>query len=184
MAPWGSDQSFFNGLTLAVKARLSQCQSLGGRVETNRRDCASGLRECVTVLGMESAVPGTETPPPAVVRITGSTFSLRIMAATIILLVFYYAAGLGCTVLLAILLAYFLDPAGELLERMHLPRTLGATAVVLLLIAVLAAVGYGLWARTAGFAPRWPESSAVLKQAAAAVGGDANGATCGLRPSA
>src|SRR5258708_20287602 len=90
MAPWGSDQSFFNGLTLAVKARLSQCQSLGGRVETNRRDCASGLRECVTVLGMESAVPGTETPPPAVVRITGSTFSLRIMAAPLILLFFYY----------------------------------------------------------------------------------------------
>src|SRR6266404_8906483 len=106
---------------------------------------------------MESAVPGTETPPPAVVRITGSTFSLRIMAAAIILLFFYYAAGVVITVLLSILLAYFLDPAVELLERMHLPRTIGAMTMVLILIAVLVAVGYGLGERTADFAANWPK---------------------------
>jgi len=128
-------------------------------------------------------VPGTETQP-AVVRITGSTFSLRIMAAAIILLFFYYAAGVVITVLLSILLAYFLDPAVELLERMHLPRTLGATAVVLLLIAVLAAVGYGLWTRTADFAASWPKYSAVLKQAAGAVEGKIKGIDSEIAPGA
>lgn len=153
------------------------------RTETNRRECASGLRECVTVLETETAVPGTETPP-AVVRITGSTFSLRIIAAAIIVLFCYYAAGVVITVLLSILLAYFLDPAVELLERMHLPRTLGATAAVLLLIAVLVAVGYGLWTRTADFAASWPKYSAVLKQAAVAVEGKIKGIDSEIAPGA
>ena len=147
------------------------------------RDYASAVRECVTVLETEPAVPGTETQP-AVVRITGSTFSLRIMAAAIILLFFYYAAGVVITVLLSILLAYFLDPAVELLERMRVPRTLGATAVVLLLIAVLAAVGYGLWTRTADFAASWPKYSAVLKQAAVAVEGKIKGIDSEIAPGA
>lgn len=106
------------------------------------------------------------------------------MAAAIILLFFYYAAGVVITVLLSILLAYFLDPAVELLERMHLPRTLGATAVVLLLIAVLAAVGYGLWTRTADFAASWPKYSAVLKQAAVAVEGKIKGIDSEIAPGA
>ena len=114
-------------------------------------------------------MPVTDTPPPAIVRITGSTFSLRVIAAAIILLFCYYAAGVVITVLLSILLAYFLDPAVELLERMHLPRTLGAMAMVLVLIAVLVAVGYGLGTRTADFASNWPKYGDLLKQAAGTV---------------
>ena len=81
----------------------------------------------------------------------------------------YYAAGVVITLLLSILLAYFLDPAVELLEQMRLPRTLGATVMVLVLIAVVAAGGYGLWARTSDFAANWPKYSAVVRQAAGAV---------------
>ena len=91
---------------------------------------------------------------------------MRVIAAAIILLFFYYAAGVVITLLLSILLAYFLDPAVEFLERLGLPRTLGAMVMVLILIAVLPAVGYGLWARTADFAENWPKYSSVLQQAA------------------
>jgi predicted PurR-regulated permease PerM len=94
---------------------------------------------------------------------------MRVIAAAIILLFFYYAAGVVITLLLSILLAYFLDPAVEFLERMSLPRTLGAMVMVLILIAVLAAAGYGLWARTADFAANWPKYSSLLRQAAGAV---------------
>lgn len=110
----------------------------------------------------------TETPL-STVRIAGSTFSLRVLAAAIILLFFYYAAGVVITMLLSILLAYFLDPAVELLERMHVARTVGAMIMVLLLIAVLFAVGYGLATRTEDFAANWPRYGALLKQAAGAV---------------
>jgi predicted PurR-regulated permease PerM len=125
-------------------------------------------------LSTEKLVPATETPP-AIVRIAGSTFSLRVIAAAIILLFCYYAQGVVITLLLSILLAYFLDPAVELLERMRLPRTVGAMVMVLILIAVLVAVGYGLGTRTADFAENWPKYGSVLKKAADAVDGKISG---------
>src|SRR5258707_14709238 len=109
------------------------------------------------------------------VRFTGSNFSMRVLAAAIILLFFYYAAGVVITLLLSILLAYFLDPAVEFLEKMSLPRTLGAMVMVLILIAVLVAAGYGLWTRTADFAENWPKYSSVLRNAAGAVEGKIKG---------
>jgi predicted PurR-regulated permease PerM len=113
-------------------------------------------------------VQETDTSP-SIVRIAGWTFTLRVISAAVILLFCYYAAGVVITLLLSILLAYFLDPAVELLEQMRLPRTLGATVMVLVLIAVVAAGGYGLWARTSDFAANWPKYSAVVRQAAGAV---------------
>jgi len=119
-------------------------------------------------------VPATDTPP-SLVRISGSTFSLRVLAAAIILLFCYYAQGVVITLLLSILLAYFLDPAVELLERVHVPRTLGSMTMVLILIAVLVAVGYGLGERTADFAANWPKYGGLLKQAASTVEGKISG---------
>ena len=121
-----------------------------------------------------SKVPVTEAPP-SLVRISGSTFSLRVIAAAIILLFCYYAQGVVITLLLSILLAYFLDPAVELLERVHVPRTVGSMAMVLILIAVLVAVGYGLGERTADFASNWPKYGGMLKQAAASIEGKLSG---------
>jgi predicted PurR-regulated permease PerM len=60
-------------------------------------------------------VSSTETPP-TIFRVSGSTFSLRISAAAIILLFFYYASGVVITLLLSVLIAYFLDPAVEFLN--------------------------------------------------------------------
>ena len=116
----------------------------------------------------ESLVSATETPS-SIVRFTSSNFSMRVLAAAIILLFFYYAAGVVITLLLSILLAYFLDPAVELLEKMRLPRTIGAMVMVLILIAVLFLAGFGLWTGTADFASNWPKYSGVLRQAASAV---------------
>ncbi len=122
-------------------------------------------------------MPATEAPPPppSLVRISGSTFSLRVLAAAIILLFCYYAQGVVITLLLSILLAYFLDPAVELLERVRIPRTVGAMTMVLILIAVLVAVGYGLGERTADFAANWPKYGGLLKQAASTVEGKISG---------
>jgi len=119
-------------------------------------------------------VSATQTPP-SVVRFTVSSFSMRVIASAIILLFFYYAAGVVITLLLSILLAYFLDPAVQFLERLSLPRTVGAMVMVLILIAVLGAVGYGLWTRTSDFADNWPKYSSVLRQAAGAVEGKIRG---------
>ena len=116
----------------------------------------------------------TQTPP-SMVRFTSSNFSMKVLAAAIILLFFYYAAGVVITLLLSILLAYFLDPSVEILERMRLPRTLGAMIMVLVLIAGLLTVGYGLWTRTADFAENWPKYGSVLQQVGGAVEGKIRG---------
>ena len=107
----------------------------------------------------------TTESPPTIFRISGSTFSLRILAAAIILLFFYYAAGVVVTLLLSVLISYFLDPAVELLERFRIPRTIGALIMVLILIAVIAAVGYGLWTRVSDFAANWKTYSTALHKA-------------------
>lgn len=113
--------------------------------------------------------------PPAVLRISGTSLSLRILAGAVVLLFFYYAAGVVITVLLSVLLAYFLDPAVELLERIHLPRVIGSLLMVLLLIAVIGGVGYGLWVRGSDFAANWPTYRDILKGAMGDVQGKING---------
>lgn len=105
------------------------------------------------------------------VRLRGSTFSLRVIAGGILLLFAYYAQGVVITLVLSILLAYCLDPVVELLERVRIPRTVGAMITVLLLCAVLVAVGYAVWTRTSDFADNWPKYEQVLKKAATAVEG-------------
>jgi predicted PurR-regulated permease PerM len=115
-------------------------------------------------------VSTTETPP-TVYRFSGATFSLRILAAAIILLFFYYAAGVVITLLLSVLIAYFLDPAVELLERFRIPRTIGALIMVLILIAVIAGAGYGLWTRVSDFAANWPKYRDILRQATDSLSG-------------
>ena len=113
--------------------------------------------------------------PPSAVRVTVSSFSARVIAAAIILLFLYYAAGVVITLLFSILLAYFLDPAVEFLERLRLPRTLGAMVMVLVLISSMAAVGYGLGTRVADFADDWPRYRRLLQHLATSVQGKIQG---------
>jgi predicted PurR-regulated permease PerM len=112
-------------------------------------------------------VSSTETP--TIFRIYGPTFSLRILAAAIILLFLYYAQGIVITLLMSMLLAYFLDPAVEFLERFRVPRPIGALIMVLILILVLIAVIYGLWTGTSDFAQNWPSYRGILRDAASNV---------------
>jgi len=124
-------------------------------------------------------VSTTETPP-TVYRFSGATFSLRILAAAIILLFFYYAAGVVITLLLSVLIAYFLDPAVELLERFRIPRTIGALIMVLILIAVIAGAGYGLWTRVSDFAANWSKYKEILRQATHSVSENLSGIEGGV----
>jgi len=116
----------------------------------------------------------TETPPTAL-RISTTSTSLGILAGAVVLLFFYYAAGVVITLLLSILIAYFLDPAVELLERVHIPRTIGALIMVLLLIAVIGAMGYGLWVRGSDFAANWPTYRGIIRDAFGTVQGKISG---------
>jgi predicted PurR-regulated permease PerM len=100
---------------------------------------------------------------------TRSTPAQRIIALGVVAAFFYYASSIVMTLMLAVLLAYFLDPGVLLLERIHVPRALGALVVLLVAIAALGAMGYLLVNRTQSFASAWPRYSAVLQRAAESI---------------
>jgi predicted PurR-regulated permease PerM len=97
-------------------------------------------------------------------RVTArSNVSQRIIATGILLVFLYYAASVLATLVLAILLAYFLDPVVVWLEDRHLPRALGSLLVVVLMVALVAAALTEVWYRGADFANDWPKYSAKLR---------------------
>ncbi len=75
----------------------------------------------------------------------------------------YFASDVVVTLLLAVLLAYFLDPVVGLLERIHIPRALGALVVMLAVTALLAGLGYLVVDRANQFLADWPRYSGALR---------------------
>src|SRR5579872_4431551 len=94
---------------------------------------------------------------------------LRIISLGIVFAFLYFASSVVVTILLSILLAYFLDPVVESLERMHVPRGLGALLVLLAVLLSIGGLGYLVAVRANQFASDWPRYSAILRQATAAV---------------
>jgi predicted PurR-regulated permease PerM len=91
--------------------------------------------------------------------------SLRIIAAAIVVGFCYWAASVVITLLLSVLLAFFLDPLVEFLERWHVPRVLGSLVAVLLLLALVGGVVVVTMGAMERFAADWPRYSAALRGA-------------------
>src|ERR1700685_2294903 len=95
--------------------------------------------------------------------------SQRIIALGIVLAFLYWASSIVMTLLLAVLLAYFLDPIVEFLRRMKIPRALGAFFVLIGVTALFAGLAYLMVDRADQFLDAWPKYSAILRHAAAAL---------------
>jgi predicted PurR-regulated permease PerM len=103
------------------------------------------------------------------VRLMGrSNLSQRIIALGIVFAFLYVASSIVMTLLLAVLLAYFLDPVVGRLERIHVPRALGALLVLMAVTAIFVGLGYLVVDRAEQFATAWPRYSAVLRHATTA----------------
>jgi predicted PurR-regulated permease PerM len=89
--------------------------------------------------------------------------SQRIIAAAIVFAFLYFASDVVVTLLLAVLIAYFLDPVVGVFERMHIPRALGALVVLFAVTSMFAGLGYLVVVRANQFLEDWPRYSAVLR---------------------
>ena len=95
--------------------------------------------------------------------------SLHIIASGIVFAFLYFASSVVMTLLLAALLAYFLDPVVEFLERMRIPRGLGSLMVLLVVTFLVGGLGLLVANRTDQFVADWPRYSAILRHAATAI---------------
>jgi predicted PurR-regulated permease PerM len=103
------------------------------------------------------------------VKITArSNSSQRIIALGIVFAFLYVASNIVMTLLLAVLLAYFLDPVVGVLERIRIPRALGALLVLLAVTAMFVGLGYLVVDRSEQFLSDWPRYSSVLRHATTA----------------
>ena len=109
-------------------------------------------------------MPGEET----LVQARG-TASARIIAAAIVIAFCYWASMVLVTIFAAVLLAYFLDPVVNWLERVRVPRALGSLLIVLLTLALLAMMGWTLMERADQFGQDWPKYRQPLRAATAAI---------------
>ena len=96
----------------------------------------------------ESAMPLPGNP---------QTFFLGCLFLFAILSMFYLASAIMLPVVLAFVLMLLLQPAVRLLERMHLPRVLGALLVILLVIGTLVGLVAALSAPAATWAQKLPQ---------------------------
>jgi predicted PurR-regulated permease PerM len=98
------------------------------------------------------------------VKVTArSNPSQRIIAVAIVFAALYFTSEVVVPLLLAVLLAYFLDPVVGLLERIRVPRALGALVVLLAVTALFAGLGYLVALRADQFLADWPRYSSVLR---------------------
>src|SRR6202163_2481043 len=95
-----------------------------------------------------------------------SNVSQRIIALGIVLAFLYWASSVVMTLLLAVLLAYFLDTVVEVLEKAHIPRALGALFVLLAVMSIIGGLGYLMVDRADQFLADWPRYSAVMRHGA------------------
>ncbi|MGH9726379.1 MAG: AI-2E family transporter, partial [Candidatus Acidiferrales bacterium] len=96
------------------------------------------------------------------VNAAGST-SARIIAAGIVIAFCYWASTVLVTLLVSVLLAYFLDPVVTWMEEWHMPRALGSLLVVLVTLTLLAILGVSLVARIDQFGADWPKYREPLR---------------------
>jgi predicted PurR-regulated permease PerM len=101
--------------------------------------------------------------------ITAGSVSARIIAGGIVIAFCYWASSVLVTLLVAVLMAYFLDPVVSGLESLRVPRALGSLFVVIVTLALLTVMTWSLIERVDQFGQDWPKYRAPLRSAVGAV---------------
>ncbi len=90
--------------------------------------------------------------------------SARIIAVAVLFVCIYYASSVVITLVCSILIASVLEPGVKVMERLRLPRWIGALLMVLLMLAVAYLLIYLVYDRAVSFFDELPKLVARLKQ--------------------
>ncbi len=94
---------------------------------------------------------------------------LRIIVVLLVIACINYASSIVITLICAILIAFVLEPGVRLMERIHIPRWLGALLMLLLTLGLLYLVGYGIYNRVMTFIQEFPTYAGPLKHFVGAI---------------
>lgn len=97
------------------------------------------------------------------VPIHKSTAAQITIAAAVLLVICYMAKLVLVTLMVSILLAFVLEPLVGLLERIRLPRSLGAFVAVLVLLGAIYGASYFFYNRAVSFAEELPKYSQEIR---------------------
>lgn len=92
-----------------------------------------------------------------------TTVSGRIIAAAIVIACINYASSVVITLICAILIAFVLEPGVHLLERIRVPRWLGALLMLILSIGLVYLIIYGIYDRVMAFIQEFPTYTQPLR---------------------
>lgn len=124
-----------------------------GRVDEENELLSSAAPEQVAVDSNDVPVP-----PDLKTVFLGGIFLLMLLGAC------YAAAEIVLPIVLAFVLMLVLQPAVRLLERWHMPRSLAALALILMLFSALIGLGTALSGPAANWAQRLPEGIPKLQE--------------------
>ncbi len=133
---------------------------------------------------MHSESEPAASPPPSTHQTPGAapfqarfrarpgarSLALTILATTAVVVALEWAQGFLIPVLIGILLAYTLNPLVVWLELMKMPRTAGATLVMLALVGGLAFGTYSLRGQMQAIIEQLPEAATQLSKSLAKLG--------------
>lgn len=108
--------------------------------------------------------PSPEVPTTLPAPRPKSTPSQRIIAAGIIVAACIWASSVLMTLIFAVLASYFLDPLVAGLERIRVPRVIGAFLALALSLSVVGALGYMAANGLDQFSNDWPRYSRAIRK--------------------
>lgn len=114
-------------------------------------------------------IPDTSHPLPHISARGACLATLTVLA---VLFALKYAAEFMVPLVMAIVIAYALDPAVAFMDRRRVPRVLGTLIVMLFIVGVLCGIGYVMQDQVSGIINSLPEISSKVSRT---LGGFANG---------
>jgi predicted PurR-regulated permease PerM len=109
------------------------------------------------------------TPPAWTGALRSASLALVVLATLAFLYALHVARAFVVPVVLAIVIAYLLDPLVALLQRQRIPRAVGATLVLLGLLGLAMCCAYLLQGQVSSIVDRLPEIASKLSRSVGAL---------------
>jgi len=122
-----------------------------------------GIFDGVKLESVSRAQPMPEIKSESLISPKITLAGLRIVAFVVVIACINYAGSIVITLICAILIAFVLEPGVRLMERIRIPRWLGALLMLMLSLGLLYLVVYGIYDRVMTFIQEFPTYAEPLR---------------------